>query len=246
MNERMAFGLELRRIRERRGLSLEQMSEQTKVGVSHYAALEAGDLSRWPSGIFRRAFVRSYATAGGLDPDEVLAAFSRIFPDPSDGPRAAARIMAEAALREETLKAARESHDPLDELPVLRLALEPQHGERGFDWFRAAAPRIASALVDVCFALVPGALASVVFGPAWFLRTALVVGLLGHVVYFSATGATPGRWVISKLPREFTEKLTRVAARRRRPDTDEAAGPHRRFRRHSTSRPASHAHRVQH
>ena len=245
MNERVAFGLELRRIRERRGLSLEEMSEQTKVGVAHYAALEAGDLSRWPSGIFRRAFVRSYASSVGLDPDEVLAAFSRIFPDPADGPRAVARITAEAALREEALEAARENHDPLDEWPVFRLALEPPHRERGFDWLRAATPRIASALVDVCLALIPAALASLMFGPAWFLRTALVVGLLGHLVYYSVTGETPGRWVLAKLPREFTEKLTRVAARRRLP-ADDSAIPRRRHGRPSAGRPASHAHRVQH
>jgi transcriptional regulator with XRE-family HTH domain len=245
MNERVAFGLELRRIRERRGLSLEEMSEKTKVGVAHYAALEAGDLSRWPSGIFRRAFVRSYATSVGLDPDEVLAAFSRIFPDPADGPRAAARITAEAALREEALAAARESRGSLDELPVLRLALEPPHRERGFDWFRAATPRIASALVDIWLALIPAALASVVFGPAWFLRTALVVGLGGHLVYYSLTGGTPGRWMIARIPRQFTEKLTRVAARRR-PITDDPTVTRRRHGRPSSGRPASHAHRVQH
>jgi transcriptional regulator with XRE-family HTH domain len=245
MNERVAFGLELRRIRERRGLSLEEMSAQTKVGMTHYAALEAGDLSRWPSGIFRRAFVRSYATAVGLDPDEVLAAFSRIFPDPADGPRAAARIMAEAALREEALAAARESHQSMDELPVLRLALEPPHRERGVDWLRAATPRIASALVDVCLALIPAALASLIFGPAWFLRTVIVVGLVGHLAYFSMTGATPGRWVLAKLPRQFTEQLARVAVRRRIPP-DDSTSPRRRLGRHSPGRPASHAHRVQH
>ncbi len=245
MNERVAFGLELRRIRERRGLSLEQMSEQTKVGVAHYAALEAGDLSRWPSGIFRRGFVRSYAAAVGLDPDEVLAAFSRIFADPADGPRAAARITAEAALRQEALAAARESHESIDELPVLRLALEPPRREHGVDWLRAATPRIAAALVDVCLSLIPAALASLVFGPGWFLRTALVVGLVGHLVYYSLAGNTPGRWVVSKVPREFTEKLTRVAARRR-PITDDPTVTRRRHGRQSTSRPASHAHRVQH
>ncbi len=123
MNERVAFGLELRRIRERRGLSLEQMCGQTKVSVAHYAALESGDLSRWPSGIFRRAFVRSYATAVGLNPEEVLAEFGRIFPDPADGPRAAARI--EAALREqEALAAEREAGESEEDLPVFRLALE--------------------------------------------------------------------------------------------------------------------------
>jgi hypothetical protein len=58
MSERAAFGTELRRARERRGLTLEAIAEQTKVSAGHFAGLERADLSRWPSGIFRRAFVR--------------------------------------------------------------------------------------------------------------------------------------------------------------------------------------------
>ena len=73
----------------------------------------------------------------------------------------------------------------------------------------------------------------------------IVVGLVGHLAYFSMTGATPGRWVLAKLPRQFTEKLARVAVRRRIPP-DDSTSPRRRLGRHSPGRPASHAHRVQH
>jgi hypothetical protein len=39
--------------------------------------LESDDISRWPGGIFRRAFVRSYAEAVGLDPDDIYRRFEQ-------------------------------------------------------------------------------------------------------------------------------------------------------------------------
>lgn len=81
MNEAREFGATLRRERERHGITLDGIAEQTKVAASLLAGLERGDLSRWPAGIFRRAFVRSYAAAVGLDVEETLVEFLRIFPD---------------------------------------------------------------------------------------------------------------------------------------------------------------------
>jgi hypothetical protein len=39
--------------------------------------LESDDISRWPGGIFRRAFARAYAEAVGLDPDDVFKRFEQ-------------------------------------------------------------------------------------------------------------------------------------------------------------------------
>ena len=72
MADAITLGSWLRRERERRGVTLTQISEQTKLSVSLLEGLEADDLSRWPGGIFRRAFTRSYAAAVGLDPDLVV------------------------------------------------------------------------------------------------------------------------------------------------------------------------------
>jgi hypothetical protein len=68
-------GAYLRSERERRGISLKTISDQTKVSVPLLEGLEADDLSRWPGGIFRRAFVRGYATCIGLEPDDVVKRF---------------------------------------------------------------------------------------------------------------------------------------------------------------------------
>ena len=61
------FGPRLRRERERRKISLASISANTKVSISLFEQLERDDVSRWPCGIFRRSFVRSYAEAIGLD-----------------------------------------------------------------------------------------------------------------------------------------------------------------------------------
>ena len=74
----------LRRERERRQIALSSISANTKISVSLFEALERGDVSRWPSGIYRRSFVRAYAKAIGLDPDTVAREFAEQFPDPAE------------------------------------------------------------------------------------------------------------------------------------------------------------------
>jgi cytoskeleton protein RodZ len=58
---------ELRWERERRKVSIEKISEETKVSVRHLHALEAGEYSELPGGVFRKGIVRSYLIAIGLD-----------------------------------------------------------------------------------------------------------------------------------------------------------------------------------
>ena len=44
--------------------------------------LEHDDVSRWPSGIFRKSFIRAYAEAIGLDPEPIVREFLERHPDP--------------------------------------------------------------------------------------------------------------------------------------------------------------------
>jgi len=78
------FGGRLRRERERRHIPLSSISANTKISVSYFEALERDDISRWPSGIFRRAFIRAYAAGIGLDPDAIAKEFAERFPDPAE------------------------------------------------------------------------------------------------------------------------------------------------------------------
>ena len=77
------FGTRLREARERRGISLRQIANATKISVSALEALEKNAISRLPGGIFSRAFVRSYALEVGLDPEETLQEFIAQFPHDS-------------------------------------------------------------------------------------------------------------------------------------------------------------------
>jgi transcriptional regulator with XRE-family HTH domain len=80
MSERETFGPRLRRERERRGISLETIASITNVSVELWKGFEANDFSRWPAGLYARAFVRDYAKAVGVDADEVVDDFCRLFP----------------------------------------------------------------------------------------------------------------------------------------------------------------------
>ncbi len=73
------FGGKLRRARERRGLSLRQVSAKTKISINALEALERNDISRLPGGIFSRSFVRAYAIEVGLDPDDTVREFLELF-----------------------------------------------------------------------------------------------------------------------------------------------------------------------
>jgi transcriptional regulator with XRE-family HTH domain len=98
MAEATTLGTWLRRERERRGVTLTDIAEQTKLSVPLLQGLEADDLSRWPGGIFRRAFARSYATAIGVDPDLVVRRLEEEHPtsDMPPLPAAAAAVPARA------------------------------------------------------------------------------------------------------------------------------------------------------
>ena len=78
-----SLGSKLKAERESRGFTLDDVSASTKIPVALLEALERDDLSRWPKGLYRRAFFRSYVTAVGLRPEPLAGEFARLFPDDS-------------------------------------------------------------------------------------------------------------------------------------------------------------------
>ena len=68
-----SFGENLRREREKRNISLEQISQSTKIGTRMLQALEEEKFNQLPGGIFNRGFVRAYARHLGLDDDQAVA-----------------------------------------------------------------------------------------------------------------------------------------------------------------------------
>ena len=80
VSEREAFGPNLRRIRMQRGVSVHALVSATNVNAALWEGLERNDLSRWPTGIYARAYVRSYAKLIGADPESTVDQFCRCFP----------------------------------------------------------------------------------------------------------------------------------------------------------------------
>jgi cytoskeletal protein RodZ len=70
------LGSELKRAREASGISIHEMATRTKISITALECLERNDFSRLPGGIFGRAFVRSYATEVGMEPDAAVSRFS--------------------------------------------------------------------------------------------------------------------------------------------------------------------------
>ena len=70
----------LRRHRERNGISLDEIADETRVKRELLEGFEQNDLSAWPRGLYARAWVRAYASTIGLDPLDTVDEFCRLFP----------------------------------------------------------------------------------------------------------------------------------------------------------------------
>jgi len=82
-----AFGDRLRREREMRGITLEEITESTKISRRHLEALEGEHFDQLPGGVFNKGFVRAYARFLGIDGDQAVAdyaAASHEQPEPED------------------------------------------------------------------------------------------------------------------------------------------------------------------
>jgi len=181
-----SFGARLRSHRERRGIDLSTIAQTTKIRAGIFEALERDDTSRWPPGIYRRAFIRAYATAVGLDPESTLTEFLERFPDPknegrvSDGGR--------------THAVPRLSHGVPDEPLRLTLADEPplpigSHVRA----LRSPWPRVVAAACDLVVVVAIAAAVFAIVGAFWtpFAVTTVCYYFVGVVI----VGTSPAAWV---------------------------------------------------
>ena len=183
------LGARLRAERERQGVSLATIAASTKISVSLFEGLERDDVSRWPQGIFRRAFVREYARAVGLDPEETLNDFLERFPDPLAAP------------------ATPDEEQPAPERPrrprtVLRLTLADMPGSHaggrplvGIRKRCAAVALDATAIMAVALALyvVLGSfwMSLAVFTFCYYTGATLVLGSTPAVRFFASRAPVP-------------------------------------------------------
>jgi hypothetical protein len=80
--ERGTFGEHLRREREMRGVSLDEISQATRIGLRFLEALENERWQELPGGVFNRGFIRSIARHLGLDEEAFVAEYAQETHDP--------------------------------------------------------------------------------------------------------------------------------------------------------------------
>jgi transcriptional regulator with XRE-family HTH domain len=163
-----SFGARLRRERERQHISIKSIAAATNIRAAFFEQLERGDASKWPSGIFRRSFIRAYASAVGLDPDATVREFLEAFPDPaqpSEPETKTANAPSRSAVRPTELR--------------LQLAVGGVGPQRCLATCFDAAGLAAMAVA-----------AFILFGQVWMpLGIAMLAYYLGGTIL---TGATPG------------------------------------------------------
>lgn len=69
--------LGLATIRRNRGISLNQISESTKISVRSLEAIERGEFRKLPGGIYTTSYIRQYAQAIDYDEAAILAVYHR-------------------------------------------------------------------------------------------------------------------------------------------------------------------------
>ena len=76
-----SVGTYLRELRQRRGVSLQEIARTTRVAQRYLESIEADAFEALPSPVFTRGFIRAYCQALSEPPDEALAAYERREPD---------------------------------------------------------------------------------------------------------------------------------------------------------------------
>ena len=188
--ERRAFGDRLRRQRQRKNLSLTEIAATTKVGASHFAALERGDCSRWPGGVYNRAFIRAYAQAIGLDPDETAAEFAECH----EPPPVVAATDAPAGVAEKTSAP-----------PALRIRIEPDPYES-----EKRVVRIVALVILDLMAVASLAGAGLLFTPASFWIS-LAAASIGYLVLSRIARSVPRRKRLRGQPSDYVEPASETA-----------------------------------
>lgn len=79
-------GRKLKAAREAKGIGLGELSANTRINRGHLEHIEAGELDGLPAITFVRGFVRNYAIAVGLDPNDVMAQMSEVVQFLDSGP----------------------------------------------------------------------------------------------------------------------------------------------------------------
>jgi transcriptional regulator with XRE-family HTH domain len=199
MASEVLFGTRLRTERERRGVSLDQIAQHTKVNRGLFADMERGRFERWPPGIFGRAFIRGYAEVVGLDADATVGEYLALFPEhraPRFTESRRADVHVETTANEQADRADDES--ATDDGP-LRLVLADEAAARRSQGQASTgvARRIAGAALDAALVLAPAGVAAYLAADTTIWAGAGLGGLAVLVAATSMLGGSPGRRLLA-------------------------------------------------
>jgi cytoskeleton protein RodZ len=72
------IGQKLREAREKKGMTLAEIQESTKIRLRYLEAIESGDLDVIPGEVYRKGFISNYANAVGLDGEAMVKEYHRL------------------------------------------------------------------------------------------------------------------------------------------------------------------------
>ncbi|HKB09287.1 MAG TPA: helix-turn-helix transcriptional regulator [Vicinamibacterales bacterium] len=193
-----SFGSRLRRERERRQIPLASIAENTKISVSHFEDLERDNVARWPSGIFRKNFIRAYAKAIGLDVEETTREFLERFPDPNEPPPAEEAVAQIAASKTGTAPPA-----PAPK-PAVRIVADPPPAFTAGSIAASIRSRLTAVACDAAVVGTIGLVVYAVLGALWAPLCIAIVGYYGGGILL--LGNTPGVCFVAAAER--TEQRT--------------------------------------
>jgi transcriptional regulator with XRE-family HTH domain len=180
---RLEYCQHLKDVRERRGITLAEIAERSKVSEGLYVALERADVSRWPTGIYRRSFFRAYALAIGLPVESALSDFVRLFPEEGDH-RASAVLTTPAG--------------------PLRMTLANRA------WLRTSRVQVLAAFVDL--AMVAAMTAAVAWWmPIGIGTVTAVVAVIYYSLATACLACSPGAWWLRTRGNRKRAKALRLA-----------------------------------
>ncbi|MEK4260955.1 helix-turn-helix domain-containing protein [Paenibacillus sp. FSL L8-0499] len=78
------LGRQLKEARLQKGMSLDDVQEVTKIRKKYLEAIESGDYKVLPGSFYVRAFIKTYAEAVGMSPDELLEEHGNVPAPPAD------------------------------------------------------------------------------------------------------------------------------------------------------------------
>lgn len=115
-----SFGEKLRRERELRKVTLDEIAAVTKIGTRSLKALEDENFAILPGGIFNKGFVRSYARFLGMDEDQAVADYQAAA---NEQPVSVQQIADQSAMAKASRLAAQQAGESSNSAGLIRAAV---------------------------------------------------------------------------------------------------------------------------